>query len=170
MRSVRPCRNTRNFCEFCNTSVPVPGTSVSSVRSHTLTRIFFHFCEIGTIPGVWVYVCCNTPGTLYLLRFIPKRALCIMMSCLVSHTNRTPNRSTYNTIVTPVHVFFVSKDTYQQRTRLNRKCYFVMNRVEFDSIWWKHSNLPLIGKPCIAYCKCCFAPQSKHRRSRGAAG
>ena len=32
MSSVRPCHNTRNFCEFCNTSVPVPETSGSSVR------------------------------------------------------------------------------------------------------------------------------------------
>ena len=30
--SVRPCHNTRNFCEFCNTSIPVPETSGSSVR------------------------------------------------------------------------------------------------------------------------------------------
>ena len=30
--SVRPCHNTRNFCEFCNTSIPVPETSASSVR------------------------------------------------------------------------------------------------------------------------------------------
>ena len=29
--SVRPCHNTRNFCEFCNTSAPVPETSASSV-------------------------------------------------------------------------------------------------------------------------------------------
>ena len=31
--SVRPCHNTRNICEFCNTSVPYPEVSVSSVRS-----------------------------------------------------------------------------------------------------------------------------------------
>ena len=30
--SVRPCHNTGNFCEFCNTSIPVPDTSGSSVR------------------------------------------------------------------------------------------------------------------------------------------
>ena len=30
--SVRPCHNTRNFCEFCNTSIPVPKASGSSVR------------------------------------------------------------------------------------------------------------------------------------------
>ena len=30
--SVRPCHNTQNFCEFCNTSMPVPETSASSVR------------------------------------------------------------------------------------------------------------------------------------------
>ena len=24
---VRPCHNTRNFCEFCNTSIPLPKTS-----------------------------------------------------------------------------------------------------------------------------------------------
>ena len=32
MSSVRPCHNTRDFCEFCNTSIPVPETSRSSVR------------------------------------------------------------------------------------------------------------------------------------------
>ena len=30
--SVRPSHNTRNFCELCNTSIPVPETSGSSVR------------------------------------------------------------------------------------------------------------------------------------------
>ena len=30
--SVRPCHNTRNLCEFSNTSIPVPETSGSSVR------------------------------------------------------------------------------------------------------------------------------------------
>ena len=30
--SVRPRHNTRNLCEFCNTSVPVPETSGSTVR------------------------------------------------------------------------------------------------------------------------------------------
>ena len=29
--SVRPCHNTWNFCEFCATFIPVPGTSISSV-------------------------------------------------------------------------------------------------------------------------------------------
>ena len=32
MSSVRTCHNTRNFCKFCNTSIPVPETSGSSVR------------------------------------------------------------------------------------------------------------------------------------------
>ena len=32
MSSVRPCHNTRNFCGFCNSSIPVPKTSGSSVR------------------------------------------------------------------------------------------------------------------------------------------
>ena len=31
--SVCPCHNTRNFWKFCNTSIPVPETSGSSVRS-----------------------------------------------------------------------------------------------------------------------------------------
>ena len=30
--SVRPCHNTRNFCEFRNTSIPVPETSGSCAR------------------------------------------------------------------------------------------------------------------------------------------
>ena len=29
--SVRPCHNTRNFWKFCDTFIPLPGTSVSSV-------------------------------------------------------------------------------------------------------------------------------------------
>ena len=32
LSSVRPCHNTRNFCELCNTSIPVPETSGSSTR------------------------------------------------------------------------------------------------------------------------------------------
>ena len=32
MSSVRPCHNTQNFCKFCNTFIPVPETSGSSVR------------------------------------------------------------------------------------------------------------------------------------------
>ena len=36
--SVRPCHNTWNFCNFCNTFIPVPGTSVSAVRPVHNTR------------------------------------------------------------------------------------------------------------------------------------
>ena len=31
--------------------------------------------------------------------------------------------------------------------------FFIVNRLEFDSIWWKHSDLAPIGKPRIAYCQ-----------------
>ena len=67
---VCPCKNTRyaygyntrlptrNFCEFCNTCIPVPGTSVSCVRlsypypeytkpnrtQSTAVIVFFFFC------------------------------------------------------------------------------------------------------------------------------
>ena len=36
---------TRNFCKFCRTFIPVPGTSVSSVRPGHNTRNFWKFCE-----------------------------------------------------------------------------------------------------------------------------
>ena len=37
--TVRPCHNTRNFCEFCNISEPVPETSGSSKTPIPLPRI-----------------------------------------------------------------------------------------------------------------------------------
>ena len=36
---------TKNFCEFCRTFIPVPGTSVSSVRPCHNTRNFWKFCK-----------------------------------------------------------------------------------------------------------------------------
>ena len=88
--SVRQCHNTPNICEFCNTFVPVPGTFVSSVRSpYTLTRNFCDFCKtVAQYPGYGCtyQVCYNTGGAQYSFRFITKSALCIMTSCLVSHT------------------------------------------------------------------------------------
>ena len=77
--SVRPCHNTRNFCEFCNTSIPVPGTSVSCVRSpYPYPELLRLLQDRGTIPGVRVYLCYNTRGARYSFRFKPKSALCIM--------------------------------------------------------------------------------------------
>ena len=59
---VRPCHNTRNFCEFCNsflefcnTSVPVRGTSASSVRTpYPYPELLWLLKDCGTIPGVRV--------------------------------------------------------------------------------------------------------------------
>ena len=40
--SVRPCHNTRDFWNFCKTFMPVPGTSVSSVRcSYLYTELLW---------------------------------------------------------------------------------------------------------------------------------
>ena len=36
---------TRNFCKLCNAFIPVPGTSVSSVRPYHNTRNFWKFCK-----------------------------------------------------------------------------------------------------------------------------
>ena len=54
--SVRPCHNTRNICEFCNTSIPSPEISGSSLRllypypestnptEHNLAKSFVRSC------------------------------------------------------------------------------------------------------------------------------
>ena len=54
--SVRPCHNTRNICEFCNTSIPSPEISGSSSRllypypestnptEHNLAKSFVRSC------------------------------------------------------------------------------------------------------------------------------
>ena len=51
---------TKNFCKFCRTFIPVPGTCVSSVL-HTRTRNFCKLCTpVPQIPGVRVqhfYTC-----------------------------------------------------------------------------------------------------------------
>ena len=64
-----------------------------------------------------VYLGYNTRGAQCSFRFDPNSALCIMMSCLVSHTYRTPNSSTYHIIIVPVYVSVVSKCTYHINER-----------------------------------------------------
>ena len=41
-----------------------------------------------------------------------------------------------------------------------------MNRIEFDSIWWKHTNLCPIGKPRITYCQRFFFRSEQRSISR----
>ena len=37
---------------------------------------------------------------------------------------------------------------------------YIANRIEFDSIWWKHTNLVPIGKPRVAFCQRFFADRN----------
>ena len=74
-----------------------------------------------------------------------------MTSCLVSHTQRIPNSSTYRLyiIIAPVHVSYVSTGTHILTTDTFE---YFMDRIKFGSIWWKNTNLRPIGKPRITYC------------------
>ena len=45
-------------------------------------------------------------------------------------------------------MFFI-QSTYFRRTLLNQNYSCFMNRIAFDSISWKHTNLHPIGKPRI---------------------
>ena len=139
MSAVRPCHSTRNFCDFCNTSVPVPGTSVSSVRSPwvPLPGTSVTSGKTGTIPAVRVCLCYSTRGARYSFRFNPKSALCIMTSCLVSHTFRTPKSTYNNSTCSCLFRFYghiLTMDTFEIENVI-----FFMNRIEFDSIWWKNT-------------------------------
>ena len=50
-----------------------------------------------------------------------------------------------------VHVSFVSNPwpriTLTEDTYSESKIFIFVNRIEFDSIWWKHTNLAPMGKP-----------------------
>ena len=87
---------TWNFWEFCKIPIPLPGTSVISVRLWSNTR------DAG-MPLLQ-----HLGGALYPFRFYPKSALRTTTSYLVSHTNRTPNSSTYHTIIAPALFIFLS--------------------------------------------------------------
>ena len=62
--SVRPCHNTRKFWKFYKTFIPVPELLLVLQDIHTRTR---NFCEFGTpratIPGVRVQHLSYPPGT-----------------------------------------------------------------------------------------------------------
>ena len=50
--SVRPCHNTRHFWKFCKTFIPVPELRLVLYDIHTRTRNFCEFCTPrATIPG-----------------------------------------------------------------------------------------------------------------------
>ena len=52
VNSVRLCHNTRKLWKFCKTSVSVPGTSGSSVRSSYITRKLCDSCKaVAHYPG-----------------------------------------------------------------------------------------------------------------------
>ena len=97
----------RHTLESCNASAPVPGTSVSSVKYlSTLTRNFFLLLDSGTLREVRVYLCYNNQGARYSFRYNTKSALCIMTSCLVSHTHQTPNSSKHVNLSPSIKIVF----------------------------------------------------------------
>ena len=60
MSFVRPCHNTRNFCKFCKTFIPVPGTPVSSVGYSypypELLRVLYTPCHNTRGTGAALFV------------------------------------------------------------------------------------------------------------------
>ena len=63
---VRPCHNSWNVCAFCETFLPVPGTSVSSaLRLYPYPELLYVLQDCCAIPRVRVYLCHNSrePGT-----------------------------------------------------------------------------------------------------------
>ena len=61
--SVRPYHNTRNLCYFCRTFIPVPELSVTSIGHSYPYRNFCEFCTPrATIPGVRVQHLSCPPG------------------------------------------------------------------------------------------------------------
>ena len=87
---------TRSFRKFYKIPIPSPATCMTSVR-------LWHNTWGTGMP------CYNTWRALCSFRSNPKSVICIMKSYLVSHTNQTPNTSTYYTIMAPdVHISFLS--------------------------------------------------------------
>ena len=99
--SVRPCHNTRNFCEFCNTSIPVPETAGSSVRlpypypestnptEHNLgsvaciysTQLYFKIVKTGYVVRVFLIVFFKRPKRV--LVFSLKKMLSTFLAFIV---------------------------------------------------------------------------------------
>ena len=50
--SVRPCHNTRNFCEFCMIPIPLPGTCVTSIGLAQYPGYGYTFLTIPGEPGI----------------------------------------------------------------------------------------------------------------------
>ena len=62
--SVRPCHITRNFWKFCNTFIPVPELPLVLWEIHTCIRSFCEFCAPrAAIPGARVRHLSYPPGT-----------------------------------------------------------------------------------------------------------
>ena len=117
--------------------------------------------------GTGIYLFYNARGARYSFMFKPKSALCIIHIhvCLVSHTyNGTEHRAAVWIILAPVHVYFASTRACinEGHFRIENDQFF-MNRIfQFDSIWWKHTNLRPVEKPRITYCQCflCFSDRN----------
>ena len=94
--SVRPCHNTRNFCEFCKIPIPLPGTCVTCIG-------LAQYLGYG-------YTLVATPGEPGILSGLTRRMhYALRRHIYVSSVTHTERQTARITIIAAVHVSFVCK-------------------------------------------------------------